>query len=273
MPKDWEKSDLIQSFIGRNTSNFNDGGGNTMWSYDIKNDRGFAFRSSVFLIENFGRTDTNGKWTDEGEWKRKTNINGEIDAFGEYKLSLDEVNYVQCIDGKWKAQGPYPRVCEVDFAVTNNYILQKTPSGTIKGTTESLAKYFMYANGTQLREDTLLGNILATTANDYQDVNGKVKTAMDNFIAKYSKLAVAVPVTSSPFGGSATVKKVPGKSIYFVEGNLDIKPSSSSASFTIVQTRGDTTIKGSISHNMMLLTKGKVTFDVEDNCSGSQVVK
>ncbi len=183
------------------------------------------------------------------------------------------MNYVQCIDGKWKAQDPYPRVCEVDFAVTNNYILQKTPSGTIKGTTESLAKYFMYANGTPLREDTLLGNILATTANDYQDVDGKVKTAMDNFIAKYSKLAVAVP--ASPFGGSATVKKVPGKSIYFVEGNLDIKSSSSSftAPFTIVQTKGDTTIKGSISHNMMLLTKGKITFDVADNCSDSQVVK
>ncbi len=75
MQKDWEKSDLIQSFIKRNTSNFNDGGGNTMWSYNIINDQNFKFRSSVFLIDNFGRSDTNMQWTDEGQWKKRTNIN------------------------------------------------------------------------------------------------------------------------------------------------------------------------------------------------------
>jgi hypothetical protein len=72
------------------------------------------------------------------------------EALGEYKLSLDAVEYVQCVqDGErrvWQAQDPYPRVCEVDFSVTEPYVLQKTPSGTISLTEADLKDYKMYAN-------------------------------------------------------------------------------------------------------------------------------
>lgn len=43
--------------------------------------------------------------------------------------------------------------------------------------------------------------------------------------------------------------------------------------FTIVQTSGNTTIKGNLNHNMMLLTKGTITFDASKNCNDAQVLK
>jgi len=129
----------------------------------------------------------------------------------------------------------------------------------------------MYANGTSLRDYTQLGSILSSTASTYKDEGGKVAAAMDSFINKYSKLAVKVNIS----GISATVKKVPGKNIYFVDGSMTISNSFSSTPFTIVQTNGNTTIKGNINNNMMLLSKGIITFDAEEfsKCSDTQVVK
>jgi hypothetical protein len=43
--------------------------------------------------------------------------------------------------------------------------------------------------------------------------------------------------------------------------------------FTIVQILGNTTIKGNLNHNMMLLTNGTITFDASKNCNDAQVVK
>ena len=209
------------------------------------------------------------------------------DYYGEYKLSLDEVRYLQCVNEQWKVQDPYPRVCEVNFSVTKPYILQKTPSGTVNATNAELSKFRMYADGTATFDKTL-SNILTTSPSDYTATTA-VQDAMTTFINKYSKLAVKV---NSNLFGATNVKKVPGKDIYFVDGDLNIegfrytydtsktrknqvhgnnaiydKP------FTIVQTNGNTTIKGNLNHNMMLLTNGSITFSPEKNCNDAQVVK
>ena len=73
---DWEHSDLINAFIKWNQNNFikdgNANGGNTFWSYNIFKDREFAYRSSVFIIDNFGRTSTNGFITKgQVDWNTK----------------------------------------------------------------------------------------------------------------------------------------------------------------------------------------------------------
>ncbi|MDR2190441.1 MAG: hypothetical protein LBP53_04565 [Candidatus Peribacteria bacterium] len=134
---DWEKSNLIKSFLNNNK----------FTSYSINNTRGYAFRSSVFVIDNFGNTSARD-WRDwfTTQNGRKLVKAQPIDTFGEYKLSLDEVQYLQCVDGQRIQQKPYPRICEVDFSVTKPYTIQKTPSGTIKKTTTDLDKFYMYAD-------------------------------------------------------------------------------------------------------------------------------
>jgi hypothetical protein len=285
---DRSNSTLISSFINWNQHNFikdgNANGGNTFWSYNITQDREYAFRSSVFVIDNFGRTSTN-KFVNRGEW---ASTSQEIDYFGEYKLSLESVEYLQCIKERWEEQEPYPRVCEVNFSVTEPYILQKTPSGTISQTTDDLSKYRMYADGTDVLDYTSLRNILTVSPTTYTDTT-QISNAMSTFINKYAKLAVKV--NSSLFGATA-VKKVPGKDIYFVEGDLNIEGfrytydqsktrkeevhgtnAIYTKPFTIIQTVGNTTIKGNLNHNMMLLTNGTITFDGSKNCNDAQTLK
>jgi hypothetical protein len=63
-----------------------------------------------------------------------------------------------------------------------------------------------------------LNKILTVSKNTYSDTT-QIRTAMDAFINKYSKLAVKV---NSTLFGSNSVKKVPGKHIYFVDGSLTI---------------------------------------------------
>jgi hypothetical protein len=38
---------------------------------------------------------------------------------------------------------------------------------------------------------------------------------------------------------------------------------------TIVQTEGNTTIRGNVDSNLMLLTKGSITFEDTNNCTDS----
>lgn len=200
---DRSSSPLISSFLNRNTNNFikdgNFNGGNTFWSYDIRNDKNYRFRSSVFVIKDFGR----GGMSSTNEYKvheAKT-----IDYYGEYKLSLDEVKYLQCSrDRRWEVQDPYPRVCEVNFSVTKPYVLQKTPSGTVNATNAELSKFRMYADGTQTFAG-ILNSVLTVNPSDYT-ATSQVQDAMTSFVNKYSKLAVKV---NSNLFGATTVKKVP----------------------------------------------------------------
>jgi hypothetical protein len=193
------------------------------------------------------------------------------------------------------AQDPYPRVCEVNFAVTQPYILQKTPSGTLTATTEKLKNFYMKADETQVYQtfDSFLSNVLVE-ASDYSNTNKNAETALKNFYTKYEKLAVEVKKGSASFSlfGGATVKKVPGKDIYFVYGDLKIEGSRYtydnsksektrkvgntsvySRPFTIVQMEGNTTIKGNIDYNMMLISYGSITFDGSKNCNDAQIVR
>jgi hypothetical protein len=61
-----------------------------------------------------------------GRYKIKLDNSILKNQYGEYKLSLEKVDYKYCdgngkiIDGK-----PYARVCQVNFAVTKPYLMQK----------------------------------------------------------------------------------------------------------------------------------------------------
>lgn len=235
------ESKLIKDFLRQQKFNFLS-----------SEDRSFAFRSRIEAFEKFGE---------------------DADVLGEYKLVLEKVDYLQCIaDGdkmEWKKMDPYPRVCEVDFALTSPYILQKTPAGNIQKSQTDLNLY-TNINGDQIfaGENSYLKDVLSVNDFTYQ-ANPDTEKALENFIKTYSKLAVNA--AKSSLGNN--VKKVPGKEIYFVDGDITLTKGQIQKPFTIVNTKGTTTIKGDVEHNMMLLTQGEIIFDGAESCHTAQKLK
>jgi hypothetical protein len=98
---------------------------------------------------------------------------------------------------------------------------------------------------------------------------------METFISKYSKLAVEVKLWNDSFLNWTSVRKVPWKNIYFVDGDLKVKWGQSiKTPFTIVQTNAEktVTIVWNVQHNMMLLTNWNIKFEWND-CTEDQTVK
>ena len=237
---------LANAWIAWQRKNYND----DMDSLSPTNGTSYTFRSNVQFI-NFA------------ELKRQ----GKITKYWEYKISLEKVDLLWCDGGKWKYAKPYEAVCESNFVLTNPYTVQKTPSWNLKASTDKLGDY-LYVNGGQVFYAwNLLKNAIATSEN-YEPTE-QVNKAMSDFINKYKKLAVNVKSE-----GWKSVKKVPGKNIYFVEWEIDpSKITTLNKPVTFVQTSWNTTIRGNINYNMMLLTNGTITFDWSNTCNSRQVVK
>ena len=208
------------------------------WTFSNR-DRSYALRSNINYIKDFGIKDK--------DWKL-------IDTFGEYKLSLTSIKYLQCKDEEWAVVYPEVTVCENNFALTNPYTVQKTPSGNLKASTTTLDKY-LYKNGNSVVRASQLLNAIAVT--EYEP-NNTVDKAMTDFTNKYQKLAVTVKNANW-----RVIKKVPGKNIYFVEWDITLGWSNSSVTLdkpvTFVQTRWNTTINWNVDYNMMLLTNWNIT--------------
>lgn len=103
------------------------------------------------------------------------------------------------------------RICEVDFAVTNPYLIQKSPYGIGKAS-EDLNNY-LRKDGSSFMEaffDTQKGG-----GTEYV-VSAEVENTFKNFQKKYAKIAVK---------RKDDLYKVPGKSIYLYKGNdtVDLK--------------------------------------------------
>ena len=218
------------------------------WSFSNK-DRSYALRSNLNYIENFGVKE---------------------DVFWEYKLSLTNIEYLQCRNGKWTLVSPEIDHCENNFVLTNPYTVQKTPSGNLRASTTTLDKYLYMDSNNVLQKAWWLLNAIATS--EYAP-NDAVNKAMSDFINKYQKLAISVKSSNWK-----TIKKVPGKDIYFVEWDINLGWSNSDIKFskpvTFVQTKWNATINGSVEWlNMMLLTNGSITFNWSSNCKSRQVVR
>ena len=227
--------------------------------------------SAVYYIKNFGSSASVSVDVGAGDYELKWNFNTENNKpYWEYRIVLDNVEYLQCVNGAWTVESPreYFTPCQNNFVLTDSYTVQKTPSGNLTASTEKLSKY-KYLKGSGVFSSLL--NAVQTTA---YTPNAKVNEAMKVFADKYSKLAVAVNVWNSSFLQGKTVKKVPWKSIYFVEGDIRIIwwNKSIDKPFTIVQMNGTTTIVWNVEHNMMLLTNGDIKFEWT-SCKEDQTVK
>jgi len=211
-------------------------------------------------------------------WNQLNTINSKREEIlWEYKFQIMVTKYDQCeVDSSWNGKWwetitrEDAAVCQSNFVLTDSYTVQKTPSGNLTASTDTLEK-FKEVDGKSVRSFSSYLNAIATS--EYHP-NDTVNKAMDAFINKYKKLAVKVDISRSKFLSSdVEVKKVPGKHIYFVNGDITVKWWSKNIEtpFTIVQTSGKTIISGDVSHNMMLLTRWNITF--EWDCTTNQDVK
>lgn len=147
-------------------------------------------------------------------------------------------------------------ICEVDFAVTDHYLVQKSPYGEVSSSTP-------LKNYQTKRGEPLFDANKSVNASNYK-VPASLGKTYDRFVAKYSKLAKKV---------KGNLKKVPGKSIYFVEGDQQIDLQNMGIAtdkpFTLIAKDGaDILIKGSLYSNAMIMTKGHIIFDAYNACNG-----
>ena len=269
----------LKSFVGQNKEGFF--GGSKLWKAGVVNN---VFKtldnweyptllslSSKLAISNFGTLNVdflNRKVLGlpnqlSSQWK-------EIAQFGEYKIALEKVEYKTCNisnNKDWKqvvnskVHVVDERVCEVDFAVTDPYLIQKSPYGIWNKTSTPLDNYKL-KNG-----ESFMGPIFPTSSisDTAYSVPADTKKLFTTFKNKYSKIAKSVNVKK-------WLSKVPWKSIYLVSGkqiNLDGLISNVSKPFTLIATDPDAniSINGDVSVNAMIMTQWTITFDASKSCN------
>ena len=226
--------------------------------------------SSKLLITNFGE---NSSWLYNAQGKSKKlpladDRKPAIQTFGEHKVALESIEYylVSKVNNKLQEDKKTfnDRICEVDFAVTDHYMIQRSPYGIGNKSTTNLDNYKLM-NG-----NSFMGTYFPNTSihNDAYQTPSSMKSLFTTFKNKYQKLA-------KPVKGKEGLSKVPGKSIYLVSGkkiNLKDLIAGSSKPFTLIATDVDAniTIKGDLDTNAMIMTQGTITFDGSVSCNGGE---
>ena len=218
--------------------------------------------SSKLLITDFGARN-NSLYKSNGSVERWSARN--IQTFGEYKVALEKIDYsLVSKDEKGKITEEKKifddRICEVDFAVTDHYMIQRSPYGIGNKATTELNNYRLI-NGTTFMDQFFKNE--RTDAKEYK-TPASIKSLFTTFKNKYAKLAK--PLKNG-------LSKVPGKAIYLVSGkeiNLKNLISDSSKPFTLIATdpSANITIKGDLNTNAMIMTQGTITFDASNSCNG-----
>ena len=188
-------------------------------------------------------------------------------SLGEYKISLSKVDYQYCKNGMAVTGNPYARVCQVNLAVTDHYLMQKGSTATQTNT--KLDNYFLL-DGQPLYKATDLNKVDQLTNLNYANLSSSMKSLTDGLIAKYEKIAWTATI------GGITAKKVPGQSIYIMEGGKTFNGASLSRPTTII-VNWDVTIVGDIKKNVLLIAKGTVKFNLpfpwerNNGCNAQQI--
>lgn len=265
----------IKSFIAQNRngwlggSHLSDHGSvkNVFDSLDNQGQYPVLFNlSSKMLIKDF--------WTKDAAVVGTNRIplqNIDISTFGEYKIALENMSYKTCEVEKDKngketyqlsSKNPwYQRICEVDFTVTDHYMIQRSPYGIGNKSTTNLDKYGLMNGGNFMK--TYFPN--TPIHNDAYQTPSSMKSLFITFKNKYAKLAKTVKDVKG-------LSKVPGKAIYFYEGAqeiTDLLKNATKQPFTLIASKGQNlTIKGDLNTNAMIMTQGTITFDATNACNG-----
>ena len=226
--------------------------------------------SSKMLIKNF--------WTSSaavvGATKDRTLQNIDISTFGEYKIALEDMTYQTCEvekdkNGKETYQLSskkewYQRICEVDFSVTDHYMIQRSPYGIGDRATKDLKAYKLMKWDSFISDGKLFG--IERAVEQAYAPSKELQKQFITFKNKYQKLA-------KPVKGKEGLSKVPGKAIYFYEGKQEeinaLLKNETKHPFTLIASKGkNLTIKGDLDTNAMIMTEGTITFDATNACNG-----
>ena len=217
-----------------------------------------SFKNDEFFVQNPYGTfliDVGGPNTNTSNGLVLKWFDGK-DSYGEYKLSLDRVDYNYCKGGTSVPGNHYARVCQINIAVTKPYLMQKS-NITYKPSTDISDFWTIGADFKTLISTTQFNNISEQINLNTLDYKGKVKTLTNDLVEKYKKLAVLVGSSSVLEG----LKKVPGKSIYIVKSTLGntlvldankFSDTSNSTTF-IMEGNGNLQIEWSMNSNMLII--------------------
>lgn len=279
-PKGWNSSvqgtyDSIKDYINQNKAGWLGGSlllkqGRVKNVFDTLDNQGqypvlFPVSSKLF-ITNFGESNSSLHNSNNDVERLKVS---EIQTFGEYKVALEKINYTLVSkDGKGniireKNKTSDDRICEVDFAVTDHYMIQRSPYGIGNRATKDLKSYKLMKWDSFISDGKLFGTERAVEQ-DYAP-SKELQKQFITFKNKYAKLA-------KPVKGKEGLSKVPGKAIYFYDGTQEINALLKGATkqpFTLIASKGkNLTIKGDLDTNAMIMTQGKITFDATNACNG-----
>ena len=187
--------------------------------------------SSKLLITNFG--ESNSSLHNSNNDIKRLEVR-EIQTFGEYKVALERIDYTLVSKEKGtiftEPKVFNDRICEVDFAVTDHYMIQRSPYGIGNKATTELNKYKLM-NGITFMDQFFKNE--RTDAQEYK-TPASIKSLFTTFKNKYQKLA-------KPVKGKEGLSKVPGKAIYFYEGTEEINAllkNETKQPFTLIASRG-----------------------------------
>lgn len=106
----------------------------------------------------------------------------------------------------------------MNVAVTRPYLMQKT--NTVFKPSDPLDDFFVLGYGDKtIVSSTQFDKSSEQTKLSSLEYKGKIQTLTQELLNKYDKIAVKVNIDSDVFPGAddATIKKVPGKSIYILQ--------------------------------------------------------
>ena len=140
-------------------------------------------------------------------------------------------------------------------------MIQRSPYGIGNKSTTNLDKYGLMNGGNFMK--TYFPN--TPIHNNAYQTPASMKSLFTTFKNKYAKLA-------KPVKGKEGLSKVPGKAIYFYDGNQEINAllkNETKHPFTLIASKGQNlTIKGDLDTNAMIMTQGKIIFDATKACNG-----
>lgn len=220
------------------------------------------------------------------DWANRNSVYARTDGHAgeelwEYKLVLRNVQFKVCdtSKGEWVTTGRYWAICEVNLAITKPYIMQISTFGVnpVWSSNKFLENYYAM-DWEPILTKSDLSSVIKTDNSDYA-VDSKVGLKFEEFTNKYESLAIELDknstiknsknrttTLSNVFGGNiAKVKKVPGKSIYFLEWNWTLVLSQDkidylTTAFTLIVKWMDVEIQWQFLKYAMIVTDKQMLF-------------
>jgi hypothetical protein len=203
-------------------------------------------------------------------------------TYWEYKLVLDKVSYDYCDGSSEEKWTEIDRICEVNFAVTKPYLMQKSLFWVTPKTSTVNLDDFWDMKWEKLINKTDLSSIMKVDADDYAWWV-KMDSQIASFINKYEKLSVKIATNDLHSIANWTiteVRKVPSKQIYIIKwtGKLTLKQLNSyfSKPFTMIIKWMDLIVEWSLKTNWMFVVKWwKISFkeDPANRCVATQSIQ